>query len=229
MTQPIILTSADIRTWGERRAPLPRTKAYAFSLDMVFDGCPEKATSDAGADSVDVDGNGQRAAMQGGAIAIAGIQNKPSSHAFTNHSRLYHVRDEVLIKGADGKVRDVPQDARIVHATVRFYGTPTGGASLHARILANWQNSAFMSMDVTGVLNPGGPLVRLWGDDALDDTIETQISLRTECESSTFRWLVQNQLFGWGQLRIEREKRKTNEPKQPLKAAFTYDLYTMGG
>jgi hypothetical protein len=203
MTQPIILTSGQIRQWGERRTPLPRTKAYAFSLDLAFHD-----------DDLTVDFAAQRAAAQGSGPRVA------------DKSGLYHVQDEVLIKSADGAVRNIPQDAQIRHATVLVCASPTGGADLQARLLAQWESEAFLSMDVTGVLAPSGSLLRAWSEPRtgkFDETIQTTISLRTECENSSFRWLVQNQLFGWGQLRIRRDaKNKTT-------AEFTYDLYSMGG
>jgi hypothetical protein len=204
MTRPIILTSGDIRTFGERTAPLPRTKAYAFSLDLAFSG-------------VTVDGEAQRVAMRADA-------SQDPSDTFRN-GLIYHVQDEVLIRSADGKVRDIPHEATIASATALVVGSPTGGADLKARVLARWQQEAYLSFDIRGVLYPGGALLRFWSQRSprsLTDTIGTQIAISTECQSANFRWLVQGQLFGWGRVELVRVGDQWT-------ARFTYDLYSMTG
>lgn len=205
MSKPIILTSGDIRTFGERRAPLPRRKAYVFSIDAGFSGT-----------EVRVNGPAYRAAMQGNL--------RGPSPAFAA-GLIYHVQDEVLIRSADDKVREIPQEAVLERATVSIVGSPTGGADLQARILAIWQDEAFISLDVSGVLYPGGALLRLWNDRSssdFSDTVQTQIAIATECESAKFRWLVRNQLFGWGRMQLTRED-------GVVTAQFTYDVYSMAG
>jgi hypothetical protein len=206
MTQPIILTSGQIRAFGERRTPLPRAKAYGFSLDMCFSGS-----------EVAVDPGSRRAAMQGHAA-------RGPSDALKK-SFIYHVQDEVLVRSAEGKVRQIPNEALIKRATVQIAGSPTGGADLKARVLALWQEETFLSFDITGVHFPGGALLRLWntrtpGD--FSDTILTKIAISTECQSATLRWLVQNQLFGWGRIGIERKGKVYS-------AQFTFDIYSMAG
>jgi hypothetical protein len=206
MTQPIVLSSGQIRQWGERRVPLVRTKAYAFSLDLTFDG-----------KQFHVDHDACRAAAQ---------FPRDSEHTpFSNGSRLFHVQDEVLIRSADGLVRDVPHEAQVRRANVFVTASATGGADLEARLLLEWQKKAFLSMEITGVLAPGGPLLAFWSArDKCDETIRSRISVRTECDSANFRWLVQNQLFGWGYARVRR-----SAETEPWNAEFTYDLYSMGG
>jgi hypothetical protein len=203
MSQSIILTAGQVRQWGERRAPLPRVKAYAFSLDLVFEE-----------GDMALDRAARRAAAQG------------KSEAFRKGSQLFHVQDEVLIKSADGKVRDVPNEAKVVNATVLVCGSATcTGADVEARILALYQEEAFLSMDMTGVLAPSGSLLRVWSDPGANnfkETVQTTVSIRTETASASFRWLVQNQLFGWGCVQLQCEKGKKT-------ARFTYDLYSMAG
>ncbi len=221
MTQPIILSSGQIRQWGERRAPLRRTKAYAFSVDMTFlvdaawGRAPDKRSLDPEAE-LRIDSDACRFVAQG--------SSGPHS-PFLDKSGLYHFQDEVLVKSADGGVRDVPHGAPIVRAVVFGTESPAGGVDLYARVLANWQERTCLSFEVKGVLYPCGDLLRFWSASdahARCDTIPSAVTVQTETDSSTFRWLVRNQLFGWGHLSVVHEERRRF-------ARFTYDLYSMGG
>lgn len=215
MTQPIILTSGQIRPFGERRTPLPRSKAYGFSLDMRFTGS-----------EVNVDPGARRTAMQGD-LACPSVEFKSSL--------IYHVQDEVLVRSAEGKVRQIPHEATVRRASVQIVGSPTRGADLRARVLAQWQETTFISFDITGVLFPGGTLLRLWNTRTpgpFTDTIQTKVAIATECESATMRWLVQNQLFGWGQIELKRtdgQKPASGKVEQIYTAEFTFDIYSMAG
>jgi hypothetical protein len=212
MTQAIILNSGQIRPFGERRTPLPRTKAYVFSLDAGFSG-----------EEVAVDPGARRAAMQGGLASGPGDQYRPSAE-FLN-SFIYHVQDEELVRSAEGKVRQIPHEAVLSRATVQIVGSPTGGADLKARVLALWQERTFISFDITGVLVAAGTLLRLWNTRTpvdFSDTIQTKVAIATECESATMRWLVQNQLFGWGRVSLARKG-------EVYTAQFTFDVYSMAG
>jgi hypothetical protein len=243
MTQPIVLSSSQIRTFGERVTPLTKKKAYVFSLDMTFaceawlpsDGREVKTPVDAGAE-LRIDGGARRLVAQGrnekpkledeGDTKPSSPEEREAEFRFAGGSGLYHFQDEVLVKSADDAVRNIPHGAPIVRATVFATASPVGGADLCARVLARWQEQAFLSFEMTGVLLPCGALLRLWSPVAGytgSDRIPSTVSFRTETNSSTFTWLVRNQLFGWGSLQT------SPGVKGRRMARFTYDLYSLGG
>jgi hypothetical protein len=188
--------------WGERTALLDKTLAYVFSMDLAFTlRAPNFG-------SIGPLGQGIRAVV-----------------AFDRGST-FHVLDEVLVTTPDGVVRDVPSgDVQRVDDRMVIDGA--GTATLDGRVLLNVDGP--ISIAYTGIATFRGGADRVLSaalaDNGPSSPLEAgsaYISLRSECERPKYRWMVENQLFGWGRVRV------TREAGAACRLSYSYDVYGAG-
>ncbi len=191
--------------FADRIVAVGRRMAYAFSLDLTvaLDSRPRGAGS-----------RPCRAAMR---------QLEGGDPSFT-----YHVQDEVLVTTVDGVVRDVPR-ATVVRADDVLLVDAEGVGSLDGRLLLQLDADirATISVAYTGVVTMPGGAGRIFELADREDVHGTAfISIRSECELSKFRWMVENQLFGFG--RFHAHGAKTADSAWACTVDFSYDVYSAG-
>lgn len=205
--------------WGERTDLLPRRTAYVFSLDVSY------------------------------AVASASIALFEDGFALPARARAtrgwstYHVFDEDLVTTADGVVREVPR-VRVVTGSDRMLLDRNGVVNLNGRLMLQSEPGSGLSLQYGGVLKlPGlrARLRRLFAPPSSDDDepgaapgVEGTVFVATRHESpqTKFRWLVQNQLIGFGTARAVApagEPRKPGDPRADWSIDLSIDLYSAGG
>lgn len=187
----------DDAEWTERGSLLGKQLAYAFSLDvhyrMLMGDLPDVR------------------------LRLSAI---PASDRST-----YHVRDDGLTRCADGLPREVPL-ARILRGEdwieLRDAGaSPVGGSLL---LQADPQCDTPLTIDYRGFATLPRGFAR-----GLDDARTTPvpgtayICTRQHCGLQKYDWLVQQTLFGFGQVFMEQVSDDTG-PAYLLK--FSFDLYS---
>jgi hypothetical protein len=191
--------------WGERIIPVGKRLAYVFSLDLTLG-----LTSSPGPTAR----RGREAALR-----------NPDSSNGSEGGFTYHVLDEVLVTTVDGVVRDVPR-GRVVRADDVLIVDAEGIACLDGRLLLELDADvrATLSIAYTGVVTVPGGANRIfqWDERPLHGAAFT--SIRSECELSKFRWMVESQLFGFGRLRV----RDANGQIAQCTLDFSYDIYSAG-
>jgi hypothetical protein len=219
MSQNNVVSSGPIRQWGERTMPIVTRKAYVFSLDLAFE--------------LDL----QRVGRVRNAMFVS-LQNplrnaKPPPNAKTkilSCGQTYHVQDEVLVKTADGVIRDVPR-GKIRRSNEWVSIDDAGMGSVDGRALLALDVNTYVSIEYSGVIWLNGNVLRLLtqqSTDALDLDASTFISVRSQCEQPKYRWLVENQLFAFGRMHVTQPA--WGSPKDwKCTLSFSYDVYSMGG
>lgn len=191
--------------FSDRIVAVGRRMAYVFSLDLTvaLDSRPKGAG-----------GRPCRAALR---------QADGGDTGFT-----YHVQDEVLVTTVDGVVRDVPR-ATVARADDVLVTDAEGVGSLDGRLLLQLDADirATISVAYTGVVTMPGGAGRIFEMTDMEDVRGTAfVSLRSECELSKFRWMVENQLFGFGRFRAY--KAMVADASWGCTVDFSYDVYSAG-
>jgi hypothetical protein len=207
MTQPIILKSSQIRQWGERQQPVVKREAYVFSIDFQF--------------TLDLD----RIRRARDRVNLS-LQNTVSGTAGST----YHVQDEVLVKTADDVVRDVPSG--LVERANAWLSVGSGGnGTITGRTLLLVDTDTSVQSEYSGVVSMDGPGFHALSGQATNREVfegSAFISFRSQCERPRYRWLVENQLFGFGHVSVTYDPAST--PTNLIaEVVFSYDLYSMGG
>lgn len=209
-------THAPSLHWGERTDLLHKHVGYVFSLDLnyVFE-----LTSAIG---------------PGSRIPIEA--QSPDGEMST-----FHVLDENLVNTVDGVVRDVPK-ARVVRGTDWMTVGDTGVISLDGRLLLESDAGAAILTQYNGVLRIPGLMARFrkaFAGRAPVPAMEGSAYVATRYESSQtkFRWLVQNQLVGFGHATMQRlgdvaDDTQAQAAQLPRASRWTlalsFDLYSVG-
>lgn len=200
--------------WGDRFAPLPRKLTYVFSMDIPFDV------------------EGQHYARGAGRVKMV---LHSASHPSTPPEKLgftYHVQDEVLIRTPDGIVRDVPVGTleRADHH-VHVDGGSTGSVDGRALLVA--EGGGRVAIEYTGVVELNGEILDDFArprKDPLPIERGAYLSLRSECDRPRFRWMVENQLFAFGRVRLLDVTQHDEEHDTWYGSlAFSYDVYVAAG
>ena len=219
--------------WEERSTPLPKDLVYVFSWDLEFFVQAVQRTA------------------SGGATVVAGVTPKVyfEADARTVPAKgtgfTYHVRDEVLIRSADGVVRNVPH-ANVHYAHDRVDVGGSGAGTLSGRALLNVDEGGTVSMEYTGVVTMVGDVAAVLSDARAGGEVSLGsafISIRSASERAKYRWLMENQLFGFGRVSGLRSPTKGSEerdgaavrdgsrargPATGPHLRFTYDVYLAG-
>jgi hypothetical protein len=194
--------------WGERVTLLDKGLLYQFSMDLAFE---------LGAQDIRPNRVGLLAAL------VSPVEDK----GYT-----FHVLDEVLANLNDGTVCNVPLgEVTRLHDTMLI--DHRGTASLDGRILLDVEGP--ISVAYTGVATFAGGADRVLRA-ALPRTEEDKvprrafgsafISLRSECPRPKYRWMADNQLFGFGRVDVQSRPHKFKSGGCTL--SFSYDIYSAG-
>jgi hypothetical protein len=197
--------------WGERTDLLHKHVGYVFSLDLnyTFDLTGEI-------------GPGSRIPIEAQA---------PDGEMST-----FHVLDENLVNTVDGVVRDVPR-ARVVRGTDWMTVGDTGVISLDGRLLLESDAGAAILTQYNGVLRIPGLMARF--RDAIARAAagrapapamegSAYVATRYESSQTKFRWLVQNQLVGFGHATMQKLGDDDTPRTSRWTLALSFDLYSVG-
>lgn len=187
--------------WGERTSLLDKGLHYMFSLNLEFE-------------------LGQRSLATVGAGHLAAVSSPSTDRGFT-----FHVQDETIARTGDGLVCSVPR-GYVTRANDKIRIGDNGVATLDGRVVLDVEGP--LSVAYTGVAKFRGGAAQVLSD-ALRSGGEGPprmggtafVSLRTECERPKYRWMVENQLFGYGRVGVL--------PKGGgCTLSFSYDVYAAG-
>jgi hypothetical protein len=183
--------------WTEHGSLLGKQLSYAFSLDIHY----RMLTGD----------------LPDVRLRLSAI---PASDRST-----YHVRDDGLTRCADGLPREVPV-ARILSGEdwieLRDAGaSPVGGSLL---LQADPQSDAPLTIDYRGVATLPRGFARPLDEMRTSSVPGTAfICTRHRCSLPTYRWLVQQTLFGFGQVFMEQI---AGDSQPGYRLTFSFDLYS---
>jgi hypothetical protein len=183
--------------WTEHGSLLGKQLAYAFSLDvhyrMLIGDLPDVR------------------------LRLSAI---PASYRST-----YHVRDDGLTRCADGLPREVPV-ARILRGDDWIELRDAGASPVCGSLLleADPQSDAPLTIDYRGVATLPRGFARAHDDIRPSPVPGTAfICTRHQCSLPKYRWLVQQTLFGFGQVFME----QVCDDSQPAyRLRFSFDLYS---
>jgi hypothetical protein len=202
--------------WGERSTLLPKRLFYAFSIQVRFDIRADQA------------------GVVGRRLTVP-LTVKPQRG---DEWSTYHVLREDLVVFPDGVVREVPR-GRLRRGTVFMDIGDNDVGNLDGRLLLETDTSAMLIMTLSGVLSLSGGTTRLFDDDATGGPPTQKgksfIAVHFDSEHTKHRWLVENQLFGFGRVT---GLPRPSEPKGSYAApaigttgwelAVSFDLYSAG-
>lgn len=191
-------------TWNERWALFDKRLAYCFSLDVQYQ-------------LVVADYTAQRLQLNG--ISAP----EPST---------YHVLDDAVIKGADGALHEVPS-VRVTRGEDWIEVRESGVGSLSGSLILQDDSlqGELLTIEYRGIVHvPDSYKQALEGRPLSATPGSAFITTRHECSHPKYRWLVQQQLFGFGHLRIESGTGSTSPiqtglNRRPCVFDFTFDLY----
>lgn len=193
MTQPIPAATP----WGDRWSLLDKRLSYVFSLsiDLQLD---------------DWDGHDRRLRLS---AADTATDAGPS---------LFHVFDERISPTADGSLHELPS-AYLASAQQWLDVRPSGDASLHGRLVFETELGDPLTIECRGVAAVRGSFgrtlerIQVPGTSARGTSF---IATRHECCHPKYRWLVLQQLIGFGELTLS-----PTETPHSYRFSFRYDLY----
>jgi hypothetical protein len=113
----------------------------------------------------------------------------------------------------------------VTHATDRILIGDNAVASLDGRVLLDVEGP--LSIAYTGVAKFQGGVAQAFANALAVPPVRSlgsgsaYISMRTECERPKYRWMVENQLFAYGRVKIE-------GTKEGCLLKFSYDVYAAG-
>jgi hypothetical protein len=200
--------------WGERSTLLPKRLFYAFSVQVEFEL------------------RADRAAAAGGRFCVPLTTRAQSGDAWST----YHVLREDLVIFPDGIVREVPR-GRLRRGTGFMDIGQNDVGNLDGRLLLETDTGAVLVMSYSGVLTVTGGTARLLDAAAVAPPLQAtrhgkaHIAVHCESEHTKHRWLIENQLFGFGHvtavlLSAAGGEAATDAPAWGL--AVTFDLYSAG-
>src|SRR5262245_39794956 len=130
----------------------------------------------------------------------------------------YHVRDDGLTRCAEGLPREVPL-ARVIRGDDWMELSEHGSSKVYGSLAlaADPPHSAALIIDYRGVASLPRGFAAAAGVPGT-----AYICTRQRCELPKYQWLVQQPLFGFGQVFMEQDG-ATDEPAYRLK--FSFDLY----
>jgi len=227
MSQNNVVSSGPIRNWGERTMPLLKRQLYVFSIDLSFD--VNLYHVGRVRDTVFVSLQNSTPSIETWAPLFA--LSKRDKHKPLHCGEAFHVQDEVLVKTADGMIRDVPR-GKFVRSNEWLSVGDGGIGSAAGRCLLVTDVDTYISIEYTGTIRLDGQALRLLTqqhDTELDLQASTYVSLRSQCERPKYRWLVENQLFGFGRLRVVQPAWDKPGDVWTCSATVSYDVYSMGG
>ena len=137
----------------------------------------------------------------------------------------YHVRDDGLTRCAEGLPREVPL-ARVLRGEDWIELRDAGPSPVCGSLLlqADPQSDAPLTIDYRGFVTLPRGFAR-----GLDDSRTSLVPgtafvcTRHQCSLPKYRWLVQQRLFGYGQVFME----QVNDESSPAyRLTFSFDLYS---
>jgi hypothetical protein len=193
--------------WGERTELLGKRTAYVFSLDLKY----ALRISEVGL-------------VRGGLLMP--VRAQPSRGWAT-----FHVHDEDLVNTVDGTVREVPK-ARVVTGRDRMFVDGNGVINLDGRLLLESDGAGSIGVEYGGVIQITGLRARLealFEPPARTATRSTlrgtaYLATRYQSQHTKFRWLVQNQLIGFGTASLQPD----GDDDQRWEVELSVDLYSAG-
>ena len=203
------LPSQSPPSWGERIALVDKGLQYLFSINLEFL----------------LDARSYGTTREGLLAAVVGRPDAGGSMGFT-----FHVMDEVLARLWDGTVCNVPL-GHVTRMSDRIVIGYDGVANLDGRILLDVEGP--MSIAYTGVATfPGGAdRVLTAALPSLSRNLPIMgsafISMRTECPRTKFRWMVVNQLFGFGRVVVQPVFDALGNTNA-CSLSFSYDVHSAG-
>lgn len=200
---------APVLRWGERSALLPKRLIYVFSLQVEFVLRPD------------------RAGVVGRRLVVP-LETKPTR---ADQWSTYHVLREDLVVFGDGIVREVPR-ARVQRGTSVMEIGENDVGDISGRMLLDTDASATLAMSYGGVLTVEGGTSRLFqpaiaGSELPFREGKAQIAVHSDSEHTKHRWLLENQLFGYGRLaaNLDRGHPHANSPAC-WRIVASFDFYS---
>ena len=201
--------------WGERSTLLPKRLFYAFSIQVQFELSAD------------------RAAAVGRRLSVP-LLTKPQRG---DEWSTYHVLREDLVAFPDGVVREVPR-GRLRRGTVFMDIGDNDVGDLQGRLFLETDTSATLVMTLSGVLSVSGGTVKLLDDAGPSGPSARQgkafIAVHSDSEHTKHRWLVENQLFGFGRVTALPSPNASDEVHATAgrgpawELAISFDLYSAG-
>jgi hypothetical protein len=204
-----VIPSLPPPSWGERTSLLDKGLQYMFSMNLELE-------------------LGEKNLGSNKAGLLAALTAPDSKKGYT-----FHVLDEVLARLGDGTVCNVPLgDVKSLNDKMLI--GYDGAASLDGRIRLDIEGP--LTIAYTGVATFAGGADRILKA-ALPPPQQpaspphkviglTFVSMRTECPLPKYRWMVVNQLFGFGRVEVQHKPVKPGPGGCSL--SFSYDVYAAG-